>query len=406
MKKIIIMVLSLGISFSVMAQKKELKKAEKLVKSFKTGAAFQALDALKESVVGTEYEAKYYFLRGKNFFGKNVKKNYGKALVEFKKVLEIEAKSGEDDYSEKAISYIDIIEDYFFSQVTDAVKKSNYEEAGKAYERYYEIVPQRRDVLRYALLSYQEAKNNGKMIEIIQKLLNKDRAPFVYTAKNKHNKRVDEFFTKEARDLAVKYNTHENPKDEKMEAKTRVEYFNLLVRLYDQQGKNDKTIATLERAKKEFPKNAKFFQDHAAVVYKTGDKQGYLKSLDQALKLVPNNKDLWFNYGVVSQELGETEKAVTAYDKVIEIDPSYRGAYINKGLTILANEQALINELNENLRNKEKYNEIDAKIKAMYLRAIPAFEKANELKADEGIKSTLINLYKTVGQNDKAAALQ
>lgn len=406
MKKVVILVLTLGISFSSIAQKKELKKAAKLVKSFKKGEAFKMLESVKETVKGTEFESKYYFLRGKNFFGKNDKKNYPKALKEFTKVLEIESKSGQDEFSEDAISYIDIINDSYFRQITKSVKNSNYTEAGKGYEEFYKMNPQRRDILRLALFSYQEAKNKEKMAQVLELLLKKEKRGPIFTAKNKHTKRVNEFFTKEARDQAVTYKTHIEAKNETPEKPVRIEYYNMLVRMHDQLGNTEKTIEILNRAKKEFPKNAKFYQDHAAVVYKSGDKEAYLKSLDEALVLVPDNKDLWFNYGVVSQGLNKIDKAVSAYDKVIEIDPNYRGAYINKGLTILSEEQVLIDELNNNLRNKTKYKEIDAKIKAMYLRAIPAFEKANELKADEGIKASLINLYNSVGQKDKAAALK
>lgn len=396
MKKIIILILSIGISFSTLAQKKELKKAEKLVKSFKTGAAFNALNEQKDAVVGTEYESYYYFLRGKNFFGKSNKNNFDKAVKEFYHVLAIEVKSGQDDYSDKAISYINIINDSYFSEITKALAKTNYIEAGKVYEKYYKTVPERRDVLRMVLYCYQNAKDNDKIAEVLHQLLMLDTGDMSYNATNKHTKRVDEFFKKESRDLAVKRKTHEKPDDLKIETKTRVDYYNSLVRIYHQKGDSEKTLEVLSNAKKEFPAKVKFFEDYAAVVYGTGDKEAYLKSLEEVFALDASNRDLWFNYGVISQDLGKKEKAIEAYDKAIEIDPEYRGAYINKALLILADERDLINELNENLRNKKKYNEIDTKIKEMYSRAIPAFEKANELKPDEGIKATLENLYKSL----------
>ncbi|MGY6649672.1 hypothetical protein [Wenyingzhuangia sp. IMCC45574] len=406
MKKVAVLVLSLGISLSSVAQKKELKKAAKLVKSFKVGEANKALAALKETVKGTEYESQYYFLKGKNFYGKMNKKNYGKAYKEFYKAVQIEAEKGQKEYSEKSIGYMEGISDFYFNKYSAAVKNKNNEEAGKIMERYSYLTPQRRDILRLALLNYQEAKNNEKMAEVLELLLKKEKGNTLYIAKNVHMNKEDEFFTKAARDLAVKIKTHEAPREEKTEKPARLEYLNLLVRVYHQSGKSDKVLATLERAKKEFPKNAKIYKDYASIVYAGGDKQAYLKALEEALKIDPVDKDLWFNYGVISQDLKLTEKAVSAYEKVTEIDPNYRGAYINKGLTILAEEQSLIDELNNNLRNRKKYKEIDAKIKAMYLRAIPAFEKANELKADEGIKASLINLYNSVGQKDKAAALK
>ncbi|NIJ45969.1 tetratricopeptide (TPR) repeat protein [Wenyingzhuangia heitensis] len=406
MKRVLSFALLFLITISVFSQKKELKKIEKLINSGKYGPANNQLKEVDSQAKGTEYESYLYFLYGKNAFGKNNKKNFPTAAKFFNKVLDTELGLEKAKYSGKSISYIKIINDFYFSTIADALSKNNFESAGKTYETYSKIYPERRDLVTLTLYSYQNAKNKNKVEKITEKLLKLDKEPLSYNASNKYTKREDEFFKKSERDNAIKKGTHENPKDVKIKTKTRIDYYNILVRIYDKKEENQKALKLLEDAKKEFPENTKFVEDYATVVLKTGDKEAYIKALEDLLKVKPDNRDTWINLGIVNQDLKKNEAAISAYDKAIEVDPNYSGAYINKGLVIMSEEQSIINELNQNLRNKEKHAEISKKLEAMYLRAIPAFEKAYELKPSEGIKGALINLYNATEQKEKATALE
>ncbi len=406
MKKVIVFLLSVGFLISATAQEKELKKAAKLVKSYKIGEAFKVLDPLKELVTGTDNEAYYYYLRGKNFIGKNNAKNYWKAHKEFYNVLDLELKSGNFEYSEKSRTYLNKISDNFSVQIAKALKNKDFNWAGKTYETIAKLNPDRRDAITRSFIIFQQENNENKQANYLEILIKKDKSDKIFIAKNKHTKNEDEFFTKKARDLAVQYKTHSNPSEADMPENTRVQYYNSLVRIYHNQGKNDKALKVLSAAKKEYPKNVKFFKDYATIIYKKEDKKGYVKAVNEVLALEPTNKDLWFNLAVVNQELKNTQEAIKAYDKVIELDPNFRGAYVNKGLIIMSEEKAIVDELNQNLTNKKKYDEIKSRLDAMYQKAIPPFKKAYELKKTNGIKGTLVNIYTTLGQKEKAAALK
>lgn len=406
MKKVLAIVLGCVISFSAFSQKKELKKINKLIKSGKYGPANKQLQGLVKTVKGTEFESQLYFLQGKSLFGKNNKKNYPKAAKFFKKVLNAEAKVEEGAFSDKAISYLDIINGNFFSEINKAIKAKDYNKAGNVYNKFYNVYPERRDLLINTLYSYQEAKNVEKQIQVTQKLLKLDKGKKSFNAINKKTKAVNEFFKKGPRDLGVKNKTHIDAKDVKIEAKTRINYYNILVRLFSDAGKDNKALEVLKKAKKEYPKKAKFFEDYATITLKKGDKQGYVKAAMEALTLKPENKGLWLNVGIVNQELKNKIAAIQAYNKVIEIDPNYAGAYTNKGILILSEEQAIVDELNNNLRNKAKHAEVSKKLNTMYVKAIDAFENSYKLKPAEGIKSALINLYNATNQKDKIAGLK
>ncbi|MGY5351871.1 tetratricopeptide repeat protein [Wenyingzhuangia sp. IMCC45533] len=407
MNKILLVALSTVISFSGIAQKKELKSIEKkLINSGKKQEANAALKEIDATAKGTEYESYLFYLYGRNAFGDKKNADYITAAEFFKKAIKSEQEKGQDDYTKKSIEYLNNIHNFYFGRISQAVKKKNYNQSGGFYDLYSKAFPERRDLLILSLFNYQQAKSEDKMIGVLEKLLKLDRNNISYAATDKRTKRVDEYFDKESRDLMVEIKTHHKPEEIKIDAKTRVEYYNNLVRIYNNKGSNKKTLSTLDRARKEFPENVKFMNDYATVIYKTGDKKGFVKALQDVAKLDPNNKNTWLNLGITHQELNNTEEAILAYDKVIELDPNYRGAYVNKGLAIMSKEASIIQELNQNLNNRKNYDAIKKKLDAMYQKAIPTFEKAYELEKTDGIKATLINLYNSLGQKDKASAIQ
>ena len=403
MKKITTLILGVSVSFSVLAQKKELKNVEKLIKRSHFTEAAESIKGLESVSKDTEYESYYYFLLGKIAFGDeedaSVEKDYETAAINFYKTLDTEYKLGKQKYSEKAISYLNIISDSYFKKLGDYLEKEDYKNAGDVYETLYNIRPERKDLLENLLNCRINEKDYPEVAKIIEKMLN-ILGDKTFSAFNKHTLRNNEFFKKEDRDKAIKESTHITPDEAVVDKTLRKEFYNNLIFIYDQQGNIEKEIAKLKEAKKEFPNNAEFFENYAILIYKTGDKEAYVEALEETLELTPGNQDLWYNLGVVSEDLGNSEKAIKAYNKVIELDPNYRNAYINKGLILLSEENKLIKELNSN-RGSKKYTEIKNKLNEMYIKAMPSFEKAYSLKKDQRVKATLIDLYNSIGETDK-----
>lgn len=404
MKKITTLVICASISFSVMAQKKELREVEKLIKSSDFTEASAGLQGLEDLVTGTKYESQYYFLEGKVAFGEDENHDYVRAAKYFYKTLDHEIKINDKDYSEKAINYLNSISDKLYKVINASIKNKQFKVTGDNYQTLYKMNPGRKDLLDMILYCRIKSEDYVEAAMVTEDLLKLSTGETTYSAVNKKTLKNNDFFTKEQRDQAVKRETHISPSESEIDKEARMGYYRNLVSIYDQQGKVEKAIEKLEAAKKEFPNDTRFLEDYASMIYKTGDKEAYVLAIEEVLKLTPEKKDLWYNLGVVAQDLGDVEKASNAYDKVIALDSNYRNAYINKGLILLGEEKEMVKQLNENIGNKQ-YSVIKKKIQEVYKEALPLFEKAYEIEPGEGVKSTLKGLYGSLDMPEKAKAL-
>ncbi len=406
MKRVFIAVLSLSISFSAIAQKKELKKVEKLIKSGKKAEATALLTSLTDKVKDTEYETYLTLLQGKNEFGKNDVAHYPEALVLFKEVLSKEAQSEDKEYSKDALGYIKLINADYIKSIGTSLKAKDYQKLATSYEEYASLYPERRDVLVQTLYSYQQAKNNVKTLEIGNALIAKDTQENYYTSVNKQTKNEDQFFEKSDRDASVANGIGTEPKEVKADANERINFYNILVGVYFADKNYDKALEVLAKGKENFPKHIKFYEDYATTVLEKGDDKAYVTATEDLTKVKPNDKNVWVNLGLANQKVGNIEAAKQAFDKAVEIDPTYAGAHTSKALAILSEEKAIITEMNNNLRNKAKYDAANTRLTSMYTEAIGAFENSYAIKQDAGIKATLINLYKATKQDAKISNLK
>lgn len=102
---------------------------------------------------------------------------------------------------------------------------------------------------------------------------------------------------------------------------------------------------------------------------------------------------------------------ITTYKKlitdVIAKDPNNAQLQYNVGYLTLADDGKIVDEINANLKNRAKYDELMAKRKAMYSAALPYFERAHQLDATNEDTKTILRLtYETLGMKDKAAAVK
>ncbi len=148
-----------------------------------------------------------------------------------------------------------------------------------------------------------------------------------------------------------------------------------------------KTIAALsstnnnnEQAKIDFkealaanPQDTQLEIDHANLYYKLNDITTYKKIITDVIAKDPNNAQLQYNVGYLT----------------------------------LADDGKIVDEINANLKNRPKYDELMAKRKAMYNAALPYFERAHQLDATNEDTKTILRLtYETLGMKDKAAMIK
>lgn len=131
-------------------------------------------------------------------------------------------------------------------------------------------------------------------------------------------------------------------------------------------------------------------------------------------KVALKKPEVYKNLAIVTSQNGDVEKSKKAYDKALELNPKdadvIEGAFIvyfNSGYNKLKDDQNLVDELNANLDNKTKYDELMLKRKEMFKNALPDFEKAYQLKRnDQNTKQLLKMSYDMLDMKDKAAMIK
>lgn len=92
---------------------------------------------------------------------------------------------------------------------------------------------------------------------------------------------------------------------------------------------------------------------------------------------------------------------------ILSKDPNNATLQFNVGYLMLSDDAKLVEEINANLKNDKKYNELTAKRKEMFKNAMPYFEKSYQLDASNpDCKSILKTCYEILGMKDKAASIK
>ncbi len=127
----------------------------------------------------------------------------------------------------------------------------------------------------------------------------------------------------------------------------------------------------------------------------------------EALALNTEDRQLEIDHANLYYRLNDLVTYKKLITEVIAKDPNNAQLQYNVGFLSLADDEKLVNEINANLKNKPKYDELMAKRKAMFNTALPYFEKAHQLDATNEDTKTILRLtYETLGMKDKAAMVK
>ena len=115
-----------------------------------------------------------------------------------------------------------------------------------------------------------------------------------------------------------------------------------------------------------------------------GDPADLVALIDAAIESNPENVDLWFGRGRIFFALKQYDESIASFRKVVELKPDlFEGNYyLGVFYTIKADEMNKV--MNEKQYSSQAAYDADLKAaNAVYMEAIPWFEKAHELKADD-----------------------
>lgn len=367
MKKLVLSA-TLLLSVATFAQKDELKTLKKIyaketisekdLQEYKTASdALQTLATEESDKVYAKFYKTMYptvVLASKgakatvqdqmNLYKPEFIKEYGEVIDE---TLEFEKKSGKKIYTDELIQ-----EKTEFKQGLSAIamnlnNTSKFKEASALFYSLYLFDPkQEGKSLKNACILAVQAEDFKLAQKLYEEYVVSDylNNGTTFYAINKANGNEEEFNTRADRTHYITLGSHEKPKDVKNSTK-KPDVLKLLALIYSQNSE-------LEKAKTAYA---------------------------EARKLAPNDEEL---------KQGEFQ------------------IYYNSGYAKLADEQKIVDEINNSRSDKKKYDEFMQKRKDMFAKALPDFEKAYSINpTDVNTKNILKTAYEITGQPEKAKAI-
>jgi len=409
MKRKILIVAALSFTMIGMAQKNEIKAAEKALKGGDFASAKTALEAAEGTISAADekMQAQYYFTKGKiynDFAKKGDNSAFQKAVDSFKKVLDIEAASGKGKYTAETNQYMAaMVGDLVNGAVSDNNEKKFKEGADKLYMSY-NLSPQDTVYLYYAASSAVSGGLYDDALKYYIELqeVGYDGSSVVYKAKNVDTGEMEPM-QKNQRDLMVKSGTYTDPVDEKEPSK-KGEIVKNIALIYSQLGQDDKALGAYQAARESDPEDVNLILNEANLYFKQGDKAKFKSLMAEAIAIAPDNADLYYNVGVIASEEGNIEEARDNYKKALEKNPGYTNAFLNLSTTYVNEGNSFIDEMNS-LGNSRadiaKYEELKAKKDGLFQSGAQTLEDALKTNPDnQGILTQLKNIYGAMGDND------
>lgn len=436
--KVLLLVSSILLSTAALAQKEELKTLKKIYGREKTSdsdmADYKATLSKAESLVANSTEDdKVYFAFYKAMSPvlemnlvmskpENLNNpalilkyltvdNVSQLVTNLNATLDYEKKSGKQVYTKDIEETITSFKPMIVNFAIALANNSNYKDAAVVLHAIYELDKKDVEKLYYSANYAVNSKDYDLSLKYYQELkaLNYTGADMAYYAINKETKKEDSFNTKAERDIYLKGNSHEKPRDEKLPSK-RPEIFKNIALIYVELGKSAEAKAAIKEARIENPEDVALILTEADLFLKEKDMVSYKKLIVEALEKNPNDAILVFNLGVVSYNNKELVDAEKYYAKAIELDPKYVDAYLNLAILKLDAEKSLIEKMNKlgtSTAEMKKYDVLKKQREEVYKSAIPYLKKVTELSPDnvEAVK-TLIGVYNALEMFDEAKVLK
>jgi len=398
-----ILALSLGLmSLGAIAQKSELKAVEKAIKKQDFTTALSTLNAIEGSLMMNgedKYKSKFYFLKGQALAAKKDYKEAGEALNALLAMKE-------NKYTDEAKPILNqMIQEVSKKAVDLYNNKKDYKNAAKDFYLTYVLSPTDTSFAYNAAISATQAKDYDKAIEYYKELqkIGYTGVEKQYVATDKATGKVESFGNDKARrDLMVKSGSYVKPEVKSSESKSATIVKNVAL-ILKEQGKTDEAIEAFKDARASNPKDLNLILNEAQLYVDMGKMDKFGELMNEAVALDPENPTLYYNLGVVNFNQGRMDDAKKYYTKAVELKPDYADAYMNLAVIVLDKEKAIVEEMNKNLSNFKKYDELAAKQKEVYKEAIPFLEKADSLNRNVETVKTLMNLYEVLEMSDKAS---
>ena len=396
MKHIALLTFILIFNFSF-AQKKELRKAQKLYDAGDISGASQLLIENQSILENADQKVKpnYDFLRGK--IAQN-NKNFQNAFDLYVSLKE-EASIKEEVAQQLNLLSADIVN----SAIDDNGNGDFKSSTEKLYLAYMIDPEQNADYLYYAASSAVNAEMFDVALNYYIELKDKNYTGvvtkyFVTEVESGEESEVSE----SEYNLYKKSKSYENHRQEDTPSRFPEIVKNIAL-IHAQLGDKDKAMAAVQEARLADPNDLNLILTEANIYIELGEKSKFQALMNEAIAQDPENANLYYNLAVVTSDLGEKEAARGYYEKAIELDPAYENAYMNLVALILEQEQEIVEQMNSlgtSAADNAKYDALKTDREELYKECVPILKSLIEIGANQDAVKTLMNIYGTLGDNE------
>ncbi len=405
MKKIVLFVLTLMLSASVFAQKKEVKAAEKALKKNDLTTAEASLKQAESLFDQADAKTKDRILFVKAQLAQQ-KGDEETAVKTYKELVDFEKQNGLSKYTKQAQDELINLGNSLLKKVDQANQNKEYEKAEKYMKLVYEISPSDDNLYILGVLQLY-SKNYQAAYDNLKKLYDKgyDGVRTVYKLYDKDAQKDITVPDEKTMKFLAKTDQYENPRVEKTKSKRSELVTNMLFAL-NKLGKNDEAYQLIKKAQAEDPDNTDLIIGEANYYLKKGDNDKFADAMKRLYEKNPKPAYA-YNIGFGYYKMGKQEEALKWFNKAIELDPNYKEAYMGASLAALAKERELVDQINENLNNPKKYDALMVQLNEVYRKALPYLEKYHELDpSDINTVRTLKKIYTSLDMTDKAKEMR
>ncbi len=390
------------ISFTAVAQKKELKAAQKLVDASLYEKALVALNEMQPLIENAEakYSSHYYYLLG---ISKQKTKAFDEAIAAFDKSNSIEKSANLKKYGSLIQGNVSSLTNDLINEAVDLNSREEYVAASKLLYTAYELdPPNNTDYLYYAASSAVNGGDYDTSLSYYLRLkdLNYEGRKTTYYATEVASGEESE--VPDAATFAIYKKSKEftNLREELSDSKLPEIVKNIAL-IYVQKGDNEAAMQAIKDARSMSPKDVGLILTEADLYNQIGDEARFASLMEEAIAQDPNNAVLYYNLGVVNGNKGNREASISYYKKAIELDPTYEATYLNLASVILEGEADIVEEMNalgNSAAENRKYDALKQKRESLFLEAVPYLETLVSINPNNAdALTTLKNIFGTIG---------
>lgn len=390
------------ISFTAVAQKKELRAAQKLVDASLYEKALVALNEMQPLIENAEakYSSHYYYLLG---ISKQKTKAFDEAIAAFDKSNSIEKSANLKKYGSLIQGNVSSLTNDLINEAVDLNSREEYVAASKLLYTAYELdPPNNTDYLYYAASSAVNGGDYDTSLSYYLRLkdLNYEGRKTTYYATEVASGEESE--VPDAATFAIYKKSKEftNLREELSDSKLPEIVKNIAL-IYVQKGDNEAAMQAIKDARSMSPKDVGLILTEADLYNQIGDEARFASLMEEAIAQDPNNAVLYYNLGVVNGNKGNREASISYYKKAIELDPTYEATYLNLASVILEGEADIVEEMNalgNSAAENRKYDALKQKRESLFLEAVPYLETLVSINPNNAdALTTLKNIFGTIG---------